>query len=104
MKIGYGAYGMPDVPIWEALPRLAEIGYEAVEVCAGDRWPTAPAKLTGEERVRLRALFRELRLELPAVMQFVNLMESPGSKLERQEALFRDTCSLARDVTLVAEG
>jgi sugar phosphate isomerase/epimerase len=103
MKIGYGSYGMPDVPIWDALPRLAEIGYEAVEICAADRWPTAPGKLAAGDRVRLRSLFRELGLELPAVMLFLNLLEPAPDALERQEALFREACALARDLSPQAD-
>ena len=38
MQIGYGTYGMPEVPIWDALPGIAEIGFGAVEICAAGRF------------------------------------------------------------------
>src|SRR5204862_433939 len=74
MKLAYGTYGMPEVPVWDALPRLAEMGYDAVEICVAERWPTAPRKLAAPERQRLRGLLEGLRLEMPAVMLFVNLL------------------------------
>jgi sugar phosphate isomerase/epimerase len=98
MKLGYGSYAMPEVSLWEALPRLAELGYETFELCVEDRWPTAPGKLTGEDRERLRGLLADLRLELPALMLFVNLLAPAGEELERQEGRFRAACALARDL------
>lgn len=98
MKIGYGTYGMPEVPVWDALPRLAAMGYEAVEICAADRWPTAPRKLSAQDRQRLKGMFEELGLELPALMVFVNMV-APAEELEAQEGLFRDACALARDLS-----
>jgi sugar phosphate isomerase/epimerase len=102
MKIGYGTYGMPEVPIWNALPRLAEIGYEAVEICAADRWPTAPRKLAAQDRERLGQLLEELRLELPALLIFVNLLALAGEEIAAQELLFREACALARDLSPAA--
>ena len=101
MKIAYGTYGMPLIPIWDALPRLAEMGYEGVEVCASERWPTSPEKLSAGDRVRLRDLLGEVGLDLPAVMQTVNLLAPEGVDLARQEEIFRATCGLAHDL---AEG
>jgi sugar phosphate isomerase/epimerase len=102
MKIAYGTYGMPEVPIWEALPRLAEMGYEAVEICVVERWPTAPHRLSGAGRKRLRGYLEELGLELPALIVFLNLLASPGEELDRQGRLFREVCALARDLAPAA--
>lgn len=99
MKISYGNYGMPEVPIWDALPRLARMGYEAVEICAADRWPTAPRKLSGSDRQRLKGMSEELGLELPALMLFVNMLAPEGKEVQAQERLLRDACALARDLS-----
>lgn len=99
MKIGIGTYAMPEVPIWDAIPRIAEIGYEAVEICAAERWPTAPHKLTPDERSRLRDFIAASGLELTGMLLFVNLMAPAGDELGRQLAVFRDACALARDLS-----
>jgi sugar phosphate isomerase/epimerase len=98
MKIGYGTYGLPEVPVWEALPRLAALGYESVELCVADRWPTAPRKLSTSDRERLRSLLVETGLEPSAFMLFLALMAPDGDALEEQERLFREACELARQL------
>jgi inosose dehydratase len=103
MKIAFGTYGMPHTPIWEALPRLAKMGYEAVEICAAERWSTAPNKLSTADRTQIRTLIRELGLELPAIMQTVNLLAAEGEEATRQEAIFLATCELARDLATGGE-
>ena len=36
LKLGYGTYGMHGLDVFEAVPRLRDIGYEAVEICVRD--------------------------------------------------------------------
>jgi sugar phosphate isomerase/epimerase len=98
MKIGYGTYGMPEVPVMEALPRLAALGYEAVEICVADRWPTAPRKVPSAERAAIREMLQECRLEASAFMLFLTLMAPTGTGLAEQERLFREACEFARSV------
>jgi sugar phosphate isomerase/epimerase len=102
MKLAFGTYGMPDLPIRDALTGLAGLGYEAVEICIADRWPTAPGKLSDAERARLQAMLQVLTLDLPALMLFLNLLAPAGEKLDEQERRFRDACALARDLAPAA--
>src|SRR5947207_1992358 len=99
MRIGFGTYAMPEIPVWDALPGIAEIGFEAVEICAAARWPTAPHKVDGEDRARLRDLIGSLGLELPALLVFVNMLAPGGEELKRLVQLFRDTCALGRGIS-----
>src|SRR5437763_12227215 len=93
---------MPEVPIGEALPRLTEMGYEAVEICVAERWPTAPHKLSAADRGRLRDLIAGSGLELTGMLLFVNLLAPAGDDLDGQLAAFRDACALARDLAPAA--
>jgi sugar phosphate isomerase/epimerase len=99
MKLGIGTYAMPEVPIWEAVPRIATVGFEAIEICAAERWPTAPRKLDAGERSRLRDLIAESGLELAGILLFVNLLAPPGEETTRQIAIFREACALAQDLS-----
>ena len=65
MKIGYGTYGMQTENIFHILPRLRDIGYEAVEINAGDDWPTAPHKLDAGSREALAKTTRTWALNRP---------------------------------------
>src|SRR5947209_8517652 len=98
MKLAYGTYGMPEVPIWDAIPRLAGIGYEAVEICAADRWPTAPPRLDAADRERLRQMLHEHDLEMPGLLLFVNPLAPAGEELKQHEQRFREACILARQL------
>lgn len=42
MKIAYGTYGMPTVPLEEALVTVAEIGYDGLELAIGPRHNSMP--------------------------------------------------------------
>jgi sugar phosphate isomerase/epimerase len=98
MLIGYGSYGMPETPIEEAIPRLAALGCESLELCVAERWPTAPHKLSPWQRKELRTLLADPALTLSALFLFVNLL-APPEDLWAQEELFREACALARDLS-----
>ena len=55
MKLGYSNYGMRDVDIFEALPRIRSIGYKAMELCARDGWQTTADNFGAQDRKKLSA-------------------------------------------------
>ena len=59
-KIAYGTYGMPKEDPKVAIPRLSEMGYEGLEICVGEAYPTAPQRLSKTERAELRSIISEL--------------------------------------------
>lgn len=95
MKIGYGTYGMPSEPIFEALPRLRDLGYEAVEINAGDAWPTAPHRLGKDDRDRLARLLQDLEFPPPVIMALLPICAVND---EAMLAKFDAVCKLARDL------
>lgn len=95
MKIGYGTYGMPLEPIFEALPRLRDLGYEAVEINAGDEWPTAPHRLGGTHRDRLVRLLQDLGFSPPVMMALLPICAANDDAML---AKFDAACALARDL------
>ena len=97
MKIGYGTYGMKALDIFDVLPGLKDIGFEMLEITAAPAWPTAPAKLSSEQRVRLRNNLQESGLG-PAV---VLCLAEPCVVGERRQAMldeFEAVCRLATDI------
>lgn len=68
MKIGFGTYGMQSLDIFDILPRIKKIGYEAVEINVGDEWPTAPHKLDSETRKRLVEALKTEEFPPPVLM------------------------------------
>jgi len=90
VKLGYGNYGMKDLDMFEALPRLREIGYEAIELCVSPGWPTAPDQLDASARKRLATLCQSLGY-LPPVL--LGLPQSDAA-----EDGLRSACEVACDL------
>ena len=69
MKIAYGTYAMPTVPLEEAIPLLGRIGYDGVELCIGPKpFDTLPDEIDTARRRKLASLLAEHRLSVPALM------------------------------------
>ena len=98
IKLGAGTYAFRDVDVFEALPRLRQIGYEAIEILAGEGWPTAPGCLNRDDRAALSNAIRDQGFESPALMVLLPLCEE-GDGEQAVEAEFRDVCQLARDLS-----
>ena len=97
IKLGYGTYGMRDLDPFDAVRRLKEIGFDAIEIAATQGWPTAPADFARDERKRFVALFRELSLPHPVML----IQTAPCVEGNERVALlheFEDLCVLARDL------
>ena len=56
---------MKRVDPFEALPRTRELGYEAIEICVKEEWPTDPAVFGASEQERLAVAARELGYPSP---------------------------------------
>lgn len=67
MKIGYSTWGMPGLPIDDALEQLKRIGYDGVEVAVLPGWTTELYTLDEAERSRIRSLFDRHGFDMPAV-------------------------------------
>ncbi len=69
MKIAYGTYAMPTLSLEEALPALAEMGYDGVEIFIGAAHVGAmPDQIDAARREQLRHLLKINDLGLPALM------------------------------------
>lgn len=67
MKIAYGTYAMPTVALEDAIPALADIGYDGVEICIGERHiGSMPSELTPDRRKQLKQLLTQHELGIPA--------------------------------------
>ncbi len=67
MKLGYSTWGMPNIPIDVALPRIAEMGYDGIEITVLPHYTTALEKMDAAERQRVKRMLKEHRLALPAI-------------------------------------
>ena len=75
-KLGYSTYALGMVDPFEAVRKSREIGYEAIEVCVKDEWPTFPARFGSSEQKKLGALCRELGFPSPILFGNINVCAS----------------------------
>jgi sugar phosphate isomerase/epimerase len=97
MKLGYGTYAMPTVDIFEALPRLHDMGYEAIEINIGEEWPTAPHKLNASDRDRIVRTLQDLNYPPPVTMCLLPIC-TQGDERDAVLQKFNDACVLTNDL------
>ena len=76
MKLGYSTWGMPTVPIDTAIPHLANLGYDGVELTIIPRFTTELSTLDATDRKRIASLLKEHNLALPAIAAHSSLLET----------------------------
>ena len=86
-KLGYSTYALGMVDPFEAVRKSREIGYEAIEICVKDEWPTFPARFGSSEQKKLGALCRELGFPSPILFGNINVCASGD---DGQSAMLED--------------
>jgi len=76
MKLGYSTWGMPKVPVGEALAHLAGLGFDGVELTVIPGYTTELSKLDAVERSRIRQLLQKHHLILPAIAAHSSLLSN----------------------------
>src|SRR5690242_1968877 len=65
----FGTYGMKSLTSAEALRHVARIGYDGVELCLLQEWPTNPAKMSAGDIRSLRTMLQDYKLSVPVVLE-----------------------------------
>ncbi|MCE2396630.1 sugar phosphate isomerase/epimerase [Candidatus Poribacteria bacterium] len=76
MNLGYSTWGMPTVPIDVAIPHIAQLGFDGMELAVGPRFITELSTLDAAERKRIAGLLKQHNLALPAIAAHSSLMET----------------------------
>ena len=99
MRIAYGTYAMPTVPLEEAFPALAEIGYDGVEICISPKHIGAmPDEMDAGRRARLRAGLTASNLGVPALFITGALWTRDAAQKAATMDHLRTCAQLARDL------
>ena len=99
MKFGYSSYPFKKLDVFECLPRLKEIGYEAMEIAIRDGWPTSPDKIDRKDRSRLALLLQDLSFPPPTLMGEIGcLIRGKENRWAEIENRFKTMCQLAQDL------
>jgi len=99
MKIAYGTYAMPTMPLEEALPTLARSGYDGVEICISSRHVGAtPDQMDAQRRTGLRNLLRAHGLGVPAIFILGSIYTPSAEDHQANHEQMRVCAGLARDL------
>ena len=100
MKLGYSTWGMPTVEMDEAVPHLASLGYDGIEITVIPGYTTELGTLDTEERRRIRSLFGRHGVEMPAIAGHTSLLEPDVRQHGANMKRLRDTVVLAADLAM----
>jgi inosose dehydratase len=101
MRIAYGTYAMPTVPLEEAFPALAAIGYDGVEICISPRHVgSLPEEMDAKRRTALRGLLEARGLGVPALFLTGALWTRDTAQQRANLEQLRTCAALARDLGL----
>jgi len=96
VRLAYGNYGMPRTQWSEMVRVIAGIGYHGLELCVGAAYPTAPERLSADDRAALRRLCAEQQLALTSLLVVGMTVVEPDDA--------RHAANLERLRTIVALG
>ncbi len=97
MRLGLTTWSMVAVRAEEAIPLLASIGFDSVEIAVVPGWRDAVDLLTPARRRRIRQLLLEYDLHLAAIAGNTDLLADDPDELAE------NWCTLTRTVDLAAE-
>lgn len=95
MKLGYSTWGMPKVPVDEALAHLAGLGFDGVELTVIPGYTTELIKLDAVERSRIRRLLEKHHLILPAIAAHSSLLSDDTATHAANMARLKGAVDLA---------
>ncbi len=98
MLLSYSTWGMPAVPIDEAVAHCAGLGFDGLELTVIPGWITDGATLDANERRRIRQLYDEHNLDLCGLCANTTLLDPDPAAHALNEARFRSYLEIASDV------
>lgn len=99
MKIALGTYAMPTLPLETAIPILAEIGYDGVEIkIAPSHVGSMPEESDAARRKRLKAMFNDYGLSVVALHLTGHLLAESEEQHQQTKEFVLQCAELARDL------
>jgi inosose dehydratase len=95
--LGFTLYGMKSLAIDDAIKTCAEIGYDNVELCLLEGYPTEPKLLTSTDRTKLREGLAAQKLHVSGLMENFSLL-ADDTKQAQQLARIQAAAQLAHEL------
>ena len=88
-KLGYSTYALKMVDPFEALRLIKDVGYEALEVCAADGWPSAPGEFSTSQQDDLAKLASDLGFGSPILFALIDVCATGSDQATMLESTKR---------------
>lgn len=95
--IGFTLYGMKALALDDALKTCAEIGYDNVELCLLDGYPTEAKKFGAGDRAKLKESLAARKIRVSGLMDNFSLLADEAKQAQQIERI-EAAAELARDV------
>jgi sugar phosphate isomerase/epimerase len=95
MRLGFTTWGMVTVRAEEAIPLLASIGYDSVEIAVVPGWRDSVDLLTPTRRRRIKQLLCEYEIALAAIAGNTDLLAEDADDLAENWQILTSTIDLA---------
>ena len=83
-SLGYSTYATKMLDPFIALPMIKKIGYNSIEICLSDDWPTYSGKFLLDEQDRLKDLCQELGFSSPAFFGLIDVCNLDNPEEEKK--------------------
>jgi sugar phosphate isomerase/epimerase len=104
MLLSYSTWGMPTVPIDEAVAHCAGLGFDGLELTVIPGWITDGASLDASERRRIKKLYDDHDLALCGLCANTPLLDPDPASHAQNEARFSSYLEIAADMQAPSEG
>ena len=95
--LGFTLYGMKSLSLDDALTTCAKVGYDNVELCLLEGYPTVPALLSAADRAKLRETLAAKKLRVSGLMENFSLLVDDTKQQQQMERL-KAAAQLAHDL------
>lgn len=104
MRLVYGNYGMPTVPVTTMIDDVAAMGYDGLEWCAAPGYPTAPDQLAPAARKTVAQQLVDANLPIASIMiAKVRVWEPDAKQHAANLDYLRAVLALRQDLGLQVE-
>lgn len=79
--LGYSTYALKNLDPFEALRLIKEVGYEALEVCLSEEWPSSPLRLSTTQQDDLGKLAQDLGFPSPILFGNIDVCAPESSRM-----------------------
>ena len=84
--LGYSTYALKMVDPFDALRLIKDVGYDALEVCAADGWPSAPDQFSASQQADLGKLANDLGFPSPILFALIDVCAPQSDRMAMLES------------------